>query len=233
MHFKNYAYSKYANYAHVYMYAVFFAFEDVMREIGLIGKIDYELDVTIDGNLVKWEFQSNNEDAIAKYEELIRKNKLNFSPEMLKVAVGKVALTLEREVAVCELDTLATELKNVEVIDIDDDLDSPKLGFDKGKAPFLAEITFSGEKDGELVKYYISAICQELSSLSEKQLFLLEDRVILVKSSKEISLDKLVKITNEAIANLKQKAFAKKLATKLKISQDEAESRLSSITISI
>ena len=65
--------TKYSSYndARLAMYIKYFYFEHKMRQLHMIGKIDYILDAEVNDRLVDWKFSSENQQCIKIFQECV------------------------------------------------------------------------------------------------------------------------------------------------------------------
>ena len=131
---KLYTASEYANYAHVHMYAFFSYLMSELSKEHMDTPESANIDVSIDGNIVKWQFRPHNpraakiiSDQLAGETTLSQANIAKAVSE-LSAKLGKTAQIQNLELLTAEINKIAFTEARPEIPD-DDSLMAPLVSF--------------------------------------------------------------------------------------------------------
>ncbi|MBQ7802978.1 hypothetical protein IJ380_03955 [Candidatus Saccharibacteria bacterium] len=130
---KAYTTSKFANYVHTHMYLAFDVFSKMLTEKGLSDSF-YKLNVDIDDNVAVWTFETDKEEVLDVFADVI--NEYEFTGPEVETAVKKVAEKNSWKAKIIDLDELIVELNNIKFQkekpnSTNDSMESPSLVFEK------------------------------------------------------------------------------------------------------
>lgn len=130
---KIYSYSSSANYTHIHMYVFFDSFTKALKEKGLEDS-NYQLDVSIDGNIAKWILYTP-EKRISNIFKSIMQDYV-FNDKEIKIAISKIEQKNGFISKIKDVDLLRREVSSVSFtkkkLEItDDSMQSPAINFYK------------------------------------------------------------------------------------------------------
>ena len=130
---KIYSYSSSANYTHIHMYVFFDSFTKALKEKGLEDS-NYQLDVSIDGNIAKWILYTP-EKRISNIFKSIMQDYV-FNDEEIKIAISKIEQKNGFISKIKDVDLLRREISSVSFTKkkpeiTDDSMQSPAVDFYK------------------------------------------------------------------------------------------------------
>ena len=128
---KIYSYSSSANYTHIHMYVFFDSFTKALKEKGLEDS-NYQLDVSIDGNIAKWILYTP-EKRISNIFKSIMQDYV-FNDKEIKIAISKIEQKNGFISKIKDVDLLRREVSSVSFtkkkLEItDDSMQSPAIDF--------------------------------------------------------------------------------------------------------
>ena len=128
---KIYSYSSSANYTHIHMYVFFDSFTKALKEKGLEDS-NYQLDVSIDGNIAKWILYTP-EKRISNIFKSIMQDYV-FNDKEIKIAISKmeqkngvISKIKDGDLLRREVSSVSFTKKKLEITD--DSMQSPAIDF--------------------------------------------------------------------------------------------------------
>ena len=129
-----YSFSKYANYTHVHMYALYGYFIKQVKKAGLDYDGSYTIDVDIDGNIAIWKLTTKEPQIEYIFNELTKKPDF-IDKELVKKATKEVAAKMGKKFEIKDKELLLKEVRSIKLsdkkpeIEDNDDLNSPAILF--------------------------------------------------------------------------------------------------------
>ena len=130
---KIYSYSSSANYTHIHMYVFFFSFAEEIKEHGFEDS-NYKLDVSIDGNVAKWIFNTPEKRISNIFKSIMQD--YAFNDKEIKMAISKIEQKNGFISKIKDMDLLRREVSSVSFTKkkpeiTDDSMQSPAIDFRK------------------------------------------------------------------------------------------------------
>ena len=130
---KIYSYSSSANYTHIHMYVFFDSFTKALKEKGLEDS-NYQLDVSIDGNIAKWILYTPEKRISNIFKSIMQD--YAFNDEEIKIAISKIEQKNSFISKIKDVDLLRNEVSSVSFTKkkpeiTDDSMQSPAIDFRK------------------------------------------------------------------------------------------------------
>ena len=232
---------EYANYAHIFLYLAYDIFEEKMRQDRQIGRINYDFQAEVDGNVVHFKLITQDESILDDFQVVLT-NIHSIPNKKIRLAISKVAMALERKSHIKDLSILAEGLNSPEIFSYavkytDDSLTSPAVDFGKKYEPRKISIDFTINTHHPMAKavcdYYIPAMAQQISHIVPTSIVetINNTQEISIATSRDVNLE-TESLIDDAIDNLKILSFDKQLAKLLKINNQEITNILRKISIS-